>query len=67
MIVLSNNYPPDVLMVFWGHLSPRGGHGGHLEFFGSEKQDCCQPSYNLCDKKLYEIKKSTLMIMDLIC
>ena len=52
MIVLLNNYPPDVLVVFWGHLSPRGGHGGHLEFLGSEKQDGRQPPYSLSDKKI---------------
>ena len=63
MIVLSNNYPEDLLVVFWGHLSPRGSHGGHLEFFGFEKQDGHQPSYGLSDKKIYEIKKFTLMII----
>ena len=63
MIVLSNNYPPDVLMVFLGDLLPRGGHGGHLEFFGSQKQDGCQPPYCVSAKKIYEIKKSILMII----
>ena len=63
MILLLNNYTPDFLMVFWGHLSPRGGHGGHLKFFGSKKQDGHQPPYSLSDKKIYEIKKSILIII----
>ena len=51
MIVLSNNYPPDVLVVIWGHLSPRGGHGCHHECFGSEKQDGRQPPIVCLTKK----------------